>query len=286
MSTNPYFNTINYQPEQDLQESLIIESIKIYGQDFIYVKRDSVAEDVIYSEDPLSKFVDTYDIEMYISTVDDFEGEGDLFSKFGVEIRDRATLVVAQSRFISACDRELIRPREGDIIYFPLTKGIFEIHHVEDESIFYQLGRLHVFTLTIEQFEYSNELFQTGYTDIDEIANNSQYSYELILNTGSGIFLKDESIYVGSSLSTSSVTAKVHSLDSVNKKLRIMNIKGQFLPGQTITGDTSGASWTIGSGDDQQLIQDTLADNLELEESADNDIFDFSEVDPYSEGDY
>lgn len=171
MATNVFFNNFQSSQEQILIEDLIIESIKIYGQDMYYLPRTRVAFDTIYSEDTLSEFNSAYFVEFFIKSIDGFQGDGDFISKFGLEIRDRVTLTIARRTFSNevGSTAELNRPREGDLIYFPLNKKIFEIKFVEHEAIFYQLGALQTFDLQCELYEYSSEKFNTGIADIDNL---------------------------------------------------------------------------------------------------------------------
>jgi hypothetical protein len=165
--------------EQTLVEDLIIESIKIYGIDVCYLPRTVVKEDMLFGEDVLSKFENHYMIEMYIKSVDGFSGDGDFLSKFGLEIRDEMVLSVSQRRFheeIVANNTTKVndtpgidRPAEGDLIYFPLNNKFFEVKFVEHEAVFYQLGELQTYDLTLELFEYSHERFDTGSTIIDNV---------------------------------------------------------------------------------------------------------------------
>lgn len=155
--------------EQELIEDLVIESIRIYGVDVWYMPRTLGAKDELLNEDDLPTFKDAYMLEMYIKNVDGFEGEGDFLSKFGLQIRDSMTLSVAIRTFNHEVGsiEEVVRPNEGDIIYFPLNKKMFEVMHVEHEAIFYQMGQLQMYYLKLELFEYSNERFVTGSEDID-----------------------------------------------------------------------------------------------------------------------
>lgn len=170
MSTNLYFNNWEASGEQYLIEDLIIESIKMYGMDMWYIPRTLGAKDELLNEDDLSTFDDAYQIEMYIKNIDNFEGEGDFLSKFGLQIRDSMTLTVA----IRVFDAEVggyttqVRPKEGDVIFLPLNGKMFEVKHTEHEAIFYQLGALQVYDLNVELFEYSGERFNTGVAEIDE----------------------------------------------------------------------------------------------------------------------
>ena len=146
-TTNLYFNNYAFSGEQNLIEDLITESIKIYGVECMYMPRTLVNEDLLFGEDRLSKFETAYPIEMYIKSVDGFEGEGDFLSKFNIQIRDEMVLTVSQRRFseelqVSDTTDETARPVEGDLIYFPLNNKVFEVKFVEHESIFYQMGGL------------------------------------------------------------------------------------------------------------------------------------------------
>jgi len=171
-TTNLYFNNYGNFQEQSLIEDLIIESIKIYGIECFYLPRTMVSEDNLFGEDELSKFDNAYPIEMYIKSVDGFEGDGDFLSKFGLEIRDEMMLTVSQRRFgeeiqISDTTESAGRPVEGDLIYLPLNGKIFEVKFVEHESIFYQMGSLQTYDLRCELFEYSHEIIDTGISEID-----------------------------------------------------------------------------------------------------------------------
>ena len=155
--------------EQSLIEDLVIESIRIYGIDVWYLPRTLVAKDDLLNEVDLSSFNDAYLVEMYIKSVDGFEGEGDFLSKFGLQIRDSVTMTMAQRVYESeiGLNTEINRPREGDLIYLPLNRKFFEIQHVEHEAIFYQMGSLQTYDLRAELFEYSGEKFATGQDVLD-----------------------------------------------------------------------------------------------------------------------
>ena len=171
MPTNVYF-TQGTKNEQFLVEDLIIESLKIYGQDFFYIPRTLVSKDEILGEDRLSKFTSSFPIEMYFENVDSFDGQGAFIQKFGLMMEQSATLVVARRRWEQMVGRfgaTIIptRPCEGDLIYFPLTKGLFEIKFVKHQDPFYQLGKLYVYKLQVELFQYSSEQIDTGVPSVD-----------------------------------------------------------------------------------------------------------------------
>jgi len=173
MARNFYFENYQASMEQNLIEDLVIESIRIYGVDTWYMPRTIGAKDELLNEDDMPIFKDAYMVEMYVKSVDGFEGEGDFLSKFGLQIRDSMTLTVA----IRTYDQEVgayrthddtTRPMEGDLIYFPLNNKFFKVMHVEHEAIFYQMGSLQTYDLRCELFEYSNERFETGQDFIDD----------------------------------------------------------------------------------------------------------------------
>lgn len=136
-----------------------------------YIPRTSDSQDTLYTEDDTAKYDSALLVEFYIKNVDGFAGDGDFLSKFGVEIRDRVTLTIARRVFAEEVGNanSLIRPREGDLIYFPLNNKIFMIKFVEHEAIFYQLGSLQTYDLICELFEYSGERFNTGIPTVDDL---------------------------------------------------------------------------------------------------------------------
>lgn len=201
MATNHYFQAGipgGRSSEQLLVEDLIIECMKIYGFDIYYMPRQSVAEDDLFNEDPLNKFQFSYPIEMYMSDVNGFGGEGDLLTKFGVEIRDSATFVVARRRWDEEIARDgqvqlTDRPAEGDVLYFPLTESYFEIRRVELHDPFFQLGKLYVYVLECELMQYSSERFETGDTEIDDITGSlNALDYQLNLEDSGSLLLEYE----------------------------------------------------------------------------------------------
>ena len=179
-TVNHYFQSgvpMGRATEQNLYEDLIIECLRIYGFEIIYIPRKAVNEDRILGEDPLSRFEHAYPIEMYMENVQGLDGEGELLSKFGVETRESATFVVSRRRWLETVGRTGntvldIRPAEGDVLFFPLTKSYFEIRKVEGDQPFYQVGKLYVFRLQCELMQMSSEEFNTGEELIDDTYNN------------------------------------------------------------------------------------------------------------------
>tara|TARA_R110000868_G_scaffold24654_2_gene97009 strand:- start:1114 stop:1854 length:741 start_codon:yes stop_codon:yes gene_type:complete len=201
MAVNPYFQSGipgGRSSEQLLVEDLIIECMKIYGFETIYMPRHAVNPDNILNEDVLNSYEHAYPIEMYMQNVSGFEGDGDLLTKFGVEIRDTATFVVARRRWDEVVGRSgnavlTTRPAEGDIVYFPLTKAFFEIKRVEATDPFFQVGKLYVYKLQCELYQNSSEVFNTGNSEIDGIASSVSTdigNYQLLLEDGNKLLLE------------------------------------------------------------------------------------------------
>ena len=186
MGRNVYFSqgTAN---EQYLIEDIIVESLQVYGQDFYYIPRKLVAKDNILGEDRLSEFKMAYGIEMYLENVDGFEGQGAFIEKFGLMMQQSATLTVSRRRWDQLVGRfgqtQLPnRPCEGDLLYFPLTKGLFEIKFVQHQNPFYQLGKLYVYKLQVELFQYASEHIDTGHKEIDVFETLKSYDTDYARN--------------------------------------------------------------------------------------------------------
>lgn len=175
MANNPYFK--DYSGEQNLVEDLTIEIIKTMGREMVYIPRDRSKTDDLFGEGIDTTYTRGVPLEMYIESIAGFEGQGDVISKFGIEVKDNVSLVVSRKRFEKEIKNrypELTRPREGDLIFFPLSKSVFEINFVEHENPFYQLGKLFSYKLTCELFTYNREKMNTGNTDIDAVETENQ----------------------------------------------------------------------------------------------------------------
>jgi hypothetical protein len=171
MARSVYF-TNGVRSEQLTYEDIIVESITIYGQDFYYIPRTLVGKDEILGEDRLSEFKSAYGIEMYLESHDGFEGQGAFIQKFGLMMEQSATLTVARRKWeqlVGQHGKSVLpnRPAEGDLLYFPLTGGLFEIKFVKHQDPFYQVGKLFVYKLQVELFQYASEKINTGIESID-----------------------------------------------------------------------------------------------------------------------
>ena len=296
MATNQYFNNYGTNTtDQRLVESIIIESIKVYGIDVSYLPRTMVIEDTIFGEDRVSQFNDARIIEMYIKNVDGFEGEGTFVSNFGLEVRDQITLTVSRRRWkelnFEGNDRD-IEPKAGDLIYFPLTDGLFQIMHVQDTNTFYQTGALQTFDLVCELFAYSDEKIDTGVETIDDIERQQSFvrTFELASSPTPGTFQVGETVTGG----TSATTGEVAKWDATTRYLYIINMTGNFTVGEILTGGTSTATGTYETKQTTDEAAETLAQieagttdtatsNKQIESNADS-ILDFSEGNPFSDG--
>ena len=284
MPTNVYFDT-GTKPEQHLYEDLIIEQLRIYGQDVYYIPRKMVSEDKVFGEDELSRFEDSYLIEMYIDNLDGYEGEKDLMSKFGLDIQDDATFTVARRRweqFISI-DNNIIessRPNEGDLIYFPRGSKLFEITFVDHDDPFYQVHNLPTYKLKCKTFEYSSEQLDTGIADIDTIEDDNsmdalshQMTTEQSGTFNEGFRLENED---GLLIQETYVSG---------------SIVGQQLVSEDETHGGSIALENAVSGAEtsyiilESYIVDTIDENAQndLFESLDDDVLDFSESNPFGD---
>jgi len=200
MPTNVYFST-GTTSEQRLYEDLIIEQLKIYGQDVYYLPRKIANKDTIFGEDPASTFNDSFIIEMYVDNTDGYMGEQEIIKKFGLELRDDIKFTVSKLRWetLVGNNADLVadRPQEGDIVYFPNTKAFFEIQFVEHEQPFYQQSTLPVYKLSCTKWEYSSETVSTGVSEIDTTATDistDTMAFQFSLENETGAFVIESSI--------------------------------------------------------------------------------------------
>ena len=252
MATNLYFNNVPLSQitnEQLLVEDLVIEALQMYGMDVYYLPRGTRDQvDYLFGEDTLKQYITAYPIEMYLENVMGMEGEQDFISKFGLEIRDEVRMLVSRRRFVATIPQ--IRPNEGDLIYIPMVKNFFEITFVEhenDQAMFYTLGRgrggnVYVYALKLKQFVFSNEIVETGITEIDEQVRDAYRRTNLpFAETGNNIrYLLDEIVYQGPNLANATAQAIVHSVNYIgNNYLSVYRTQGTFVSGQIIKGNTS-----------------------------------------------
>jgi len=201
MPTNVYFDT-GTTSEQRLYEDLIIEQLKIYGQDVYYLPRKIANKDTIFGEDPASSFDDSYIIEMYVDNTDGYMGEQEIIKKFGLELRDDIVFTVSKLRWETLISNNsdlqtTLRPNEGDLVYFPTTNAFFEIQFVEHEQPFYQQNALPTYKLSCTRFEYSSERLDTGISTIDSVEDSlstDSMNFQFTLENEDGSFVLESSI--------------------------------------------------------------------------------------------
>ena len=296
MPRNPYFS-LGTKSEKNLYEDIVIEGLKIYGHDVYYLPRKIINEDGIFNETTLSEFGQSFVLEAYVENIDGFEGEGDLLSKFGLEMRDQATLVVANRRWEQLIGRFLedttqVRPHEGDLIYFPMVNTLFEIMYVEEETPFYQLQNLPVFKLKIEAFEYSNEAIDTGVEAIDKFEETFGSRTRISVSSIVGTHLVGDEIQQARTDLSPNTIIKGEIAEFVNDTTwDIVGINAadgsdnSFIAGTITNNNTTPAATAVISNPSTQTPideNDRSSQNEEFDTIGDNFI-DFSELNPFGD---
>lgn len=283
MPTNPYFNNFSAvsTTEQELLEDLITESIQVYGHDVQYIPRESYTSiDKLFGEDVTSKFSKSYTIDVFMANVEGYEGDGDFFSKFGLEVRDSSNFVVSYNTFKKWIPSSVrTRPREGDLIYVPVLQKLFEIKFVEEELLFFSLGRNnpYMYELRCEDFRYSNEDIDTGIDQVDSVAENASYTIEIYLGSGAGNYTIGETVYQGS-VDTPDFSGKLVDWNPSSKVIKIINIKGTTDTTYPIIGKTSNTQYYISVTEDMDSVQEyDYYDNRIIQTEA-NNIIDLTET--------
>lgn len=283
-------------------EDLVVETIKIHGHEVVYLFRESPEIDTVFGEDALpSVYKIGKPIEMYVESVDGFEGEGDFIAKFGLEVRDSMKLVVSKRRWkqefsgITGGDgpgANAERPREGDLLYFPLSKGIFEIKFVEHEKPFYQFGKNYVYSISCELATSAGDTFETDNTEIDTAGTGIEQGYaefalDVTLVTGAGTYALGETVTQGTA--SARVLKWTPPSGMTLAVLRLERVVGVFTASATpIVGVDSGASWSYSAQATTDISvgpsDSTVNQNADFEIELDR-IVDFTENNPFSEGD-
>ena len=281
----------NVKKEQLLYENLVIEALKIYGQDVYYLPRDIVNENRIFGHDVPSRFNSSYKIEMYIDNIEGFDGEGDLFTKFGVEIRDEATFVVSRRRWkqtIKYTDNEINsnRPREGDLIYSEMSNKMFEITHVEHEQPFYQLQNVPVFKCRAQLFEFSDEDFDTGIERLDDIDKDYAYTYNLILQNNTDKIRQGMTVtQMLDSAENISITGEVSNYNNTTKVLSLIHVGAtdgkfhNFITTRTVSIPGVGGFGITSVAEDNKISNNEQNDDF----STLTDFLDFTENNPFGD---
>ena len=307
MATSVYFSGA-VKSEQDLYEDLVTESIKIFGQDVVYLPREQVSEDDLLNE-TVNQYTQAFPVEMYLENVDGFEGDGNLLGKFGLEIRDQGTFVVTRRRWEAAVGGlatgvgSRVKPAEGDLLYMTMTGRLFEIKYVEPKSPFYQLQKLPSYTLTAELFEYNDQHFDTGWDEIDAIEWDNATSYSYLMSAATA-YEPGELVTQWTGVNDSAgdpinIEGYVSGWESALKRVTIVT------PHQSSNGDGTFMSFSVQAASNRALVgtesgttsqitldqsgtvktfynQDVFADNDEFEVAGDS-VIDFTESNPFGD---
>ena len=290
MPVNKYFQNypgrVAATNEFKLMESIVAESIEVMGHNCYYVLRESFDEgDMVLGEYSNSFFKKAYTIEAYLENVEGFEGD-DYFSKFGLDIKKNFNFIISRKSFLKIVPTSLrIRPQEGDLFYVPVLHSMFEIKFVEEEKLFYSLGKKlpYVYELRCEQFRATHEPIDTGNDMIDDIAEENSYAIQLNLSSGMGTFAHHEIVYQSPDGTLNNATAQgtVKDWYAANNNLYVFTVKGDFIPGEMIRGNDSGSIYTLQSVDDRSNFgYYGQYDNIQIEENA-TTFIDQSEKNPF-----
>ena len=252
MPTSPYFPTY-YQGdtgEQGLYQDLVDEQIKLFGTDIYYIPR-IVLQDNTLDEVRYSKYQEQFQIEMLLQNVTGFGDGAEFVSKFGLRISDEVIFRVSTRRW----DEEVAehnpaltvdsRPNEGDLLYFSLTKDIYEIKFVEKEQPFYQFGKIQFYAITAEIYEVGSDDFDTGIEEIDVIEQTFDNAIQLFMDPGgTGDFTVGEEVVGDEFLAKAAATLTGDAVTGITITDGGSHYKVATPPTVTITGDGSGATAT------------------------------------------
>ena len=308
MATSVYFSGA-VKSEQDLYEDLVTESIKVFGQDVVYLPREEVYEDALLNES-WNQYTQAFPIEMYLNDPEGFGGDGNLLGKFGLEIRDSAQFVVTKRRWNSVVGAaahgiaDFVKPREGDLIYMTMSQVLFEIKFVEPKIPFYQLADLPTYTMDTEKFEYNDQHFNTGWDEIDQIEWKYATSYSYIVNSATPYTLGE--------LVTQWTGVNDGEGEPINVEGYISGWEGAGInrvtiisPHQSVNGDGTFKTFFVDADANQKLVgaesgtssnittdqsgtvktfynEDPFADNDEFEIAGDS-VIDFTESNPFGD---
>lgn len=283
MPTSPYFPSYysGYSGEQELVQDLVDEQIKLFGTDIYYLPRtilkENTLDDVIYS-----KFEDQFQVEMLLQNVDGFGDENEFINKFGLKITDEIRFNVSTRRWAQEADSFGLeaRPLEGDLLFFPLTKDLYEIKYVRVEAVFHQFGKLQFYTITAELYEIGNEKIDTGVADIDLIDLIQSPAINIVFApNATGLDYEIGETVEGS---VSEITATVSEWNKTTRTLTVIDRTGTFVEEENIIGEDSGATWEIATFSTIEDPHTKYDENKYIETEA-NVILDFDEGNPFGE---
>ncbi len=283
MPKNPYFDTVDFLSEQQFVDDLTRESIEVYGQNVYYLPKTINALKQLLGEDIESSYLKAVLLCVWCESKSGFEGNSAELNELGFSIDQRITLVVSKTEFGEVCSDNnltLSRPKEGDLIYYPTTTGLFEIEDVDKDIPFHPLGGTYCWKVQCKLWKYAGQLLATGIPEIDKIAIDFSPSITVVLNSGSGVYSVGETVYQGDSYSARSNSARVKSYHSPSKTLQIYRSQGVNFSTSlgNIKGNTSSASWSVSSVD--YLTNVVGSDNKTLQTDADTHL-NYDESNPF-----
>ena len=279
MATNKYFNLYHQKNEQRLVQQLVEETVKIHGINAVYIPRKQEKIDAIFTEDVLAHFNDYHIIEVYIKNIDSFDGDQDIFKKFGLEINNQITLSISRSSFAKILGKEFIRPREGDLIYLQMSTatGLYEIKFVKEDSVFFNLGEFYIYDLQCELFSPANEDIKTGIEEVDELGSRGENHITVSLGPGEGEFEIGEAAYQGESVIGADAKGIVVAYH--DSYLVLKDVFGDFdIQYGTLKGKN--AEYSLLATEDEDVHE---GENKEIDE---NSVIYFTEHNPFSEEDF
>lgn len=281
MARNPYFKVSSR--ESDLFQQLVKEQIQIFGFDVHYIFRKFQNLDSLFGEDPVSKFDKSFQIEMFVSNYEFFEHQNKMIDKFGISLQDTLTLMVSKKRFTEEASKygTDTAPNEGDIIYFPEYNGLYEIKYVQTRNSFF------AYEISCELFRYSGEDLDTKIKEVDLIEGDLLTPVRRFQLDAAKAFYEGETIYQGSDLASSTYSGVI--LNQNGNLLDIRSETGTPNSSLLLKGSVSGMTAAYSSTNiTEKNYVDSLNENtgtMELERAV-NDIIDFTDKDPFSEGNY
>lgn len=293
MPVNRYFNNFpsqnRFNNESKLMEDVIAESIQVMGHDVYYILREAIdAPDLIFGESTKVRFKHAYLIEAYIANMTGFEGDGDFFSKFGLEIRDNSNFIISRRSFRKIVPTTLReRPQEGDVVYVPLMHRMFEIKFIEKKLMFFSLGNRepYIYEMRCEDFRYSQEQIDTGIEDVDAVERDAAVTIKVNVNlgSGSGNFPMEDTVYQSpdGTWANNTAHANVKEWFKANGTLLLFNTEGIFQNNHVIYSNTTSAHYTLAGQDDMgDYSKYNTSDNAVLNHDAEL-ILDLTEFNPF-----
>lgn len=287
MPTNVYLDLFHNTPEQRLMEDLINETVYHFGIDTYYMPRTSeTAVDFVMGDDPNKKFTEAYPVEIYVQSVDNFEG-GELFSKFGLEVRKQARFLITSRSFAKNLPSTYSRPREGDVLWMSNFKALFEIKYVDEEYFFYAMGseKIMGYSMICEKFRYSNERVETGIENIDDMMDTVVTAYKYIMSAdghNTNTYTISEAVYQGANAAVATANATVVTWDKPTLSLVLKHVRGTMVANTIIRGANSNAQYVMVSSDQLSDVNDVIDNNSQIGSEA-NTILDWTETNPFGQ---